>query len=389
MKIYYLDDIPTPYRIGVFKKLSEKLPQEFKVGFCAKAEPGRTWELAIDGFDHEFLSGFQFRPPFQMNPFSFKVNFSVLKALRIYKPDVVVMSGYTHPTVFLVALYCIVKKIPFGVASETNEHCSATNGIRWFIKKLITFPIISKMSFGLPTGSQSENYFKKLGCKNIPYGHFPNTPDITPIDNMRSKLSNENERKVIKEKYGITGEGPIILFVGRLILAKNPMELVNAYAEVMKTINTEASLVIVGAGDEEDKIAEFVNNTKNTKLIPWLDNPENVYELMCLADIFVLPSIHEPWGAVINEAMAAGCCTVVSDKVGSAYDMIKNDDSGFMYKSGDVNKLIEILTTLIENPQKRKTMSDRALESAKHFNQDYARDGLINAVEKISSNVSH
>jgi len=388
MRVFYIDDIPTPYRLSVFRKITERYEGEFKIGFCADAEPGRTWELNFDEINSECIKGFQWRPPFQINPFSIKINLSIISVLNTYKPDLVIMSGYTHPTIFLAVLYCWIRKIPFGIVSETNEHCSSISGIRWWIKKIVIYPIIHLMSFGLPTGSQAKDYFVKLGCKNIPYFYFPNTPDISPIKKARTNVGSSINKAYIKKKYGIDSEVPIILFVGRLILAKNPIELVSAFNNLNEISKEEAILVIVGNGEQERVVQKAMEGNPNIKRIPWLDKPNEVYDLMSVADVFVLPSTHEPWGAVVNEALAAGCCVVTSDKVGSSYDLIEDGISGFIYKSGEINQLIDILDILIKSKNTRIRISLEGQKSASKFDQDYVVDNFINVVSYIKNNVS-
>ncbi len=389
MKVFYLDDIPTPYRLGVFKKIAERCDGEFRVGFCADAEPGRTWDLSFEGINFEIIDGFQWRPPFQLNPFSIKINLKIINVLHSFKPDVVVMSGYTHPTIFLAVAYCRIKKIPFGIVSETNEHCSVTSGPRWWIKKRIIYPIVHFMSIGLPTGSQAENYFRKLGCKNISYFHFPNTPDIFPIKEVCISSQSIYEKKSIRKKYNLDEEMVIILFVGRLILAKNPIELVAAFKKLSSSKNPSAMLVIVGSGEQDKPIQESSKNNPYIKKIPWLNKPKDVYELMAIADIFVLPSIHEPWGAVVNEALAAGCCVVTSNKVGSSYDLIEHGVSGYIYESGNINQLAKILSILVESESIREKVSIEGQKSALFHAQDYAVDNFLSAVTFIEDNAGN
>lgn len=386
MRVFYLDDIPTPYRLGVFKALAGKLGENFKVGFCAGEEPGRNWNLNFSGINYKVLDGFQWRPPFQINPFSFKINFSIIRALSEFKPDMFIVSGYTHPTVFIAITYCRLKKIPFSVVSETNEHCSSTSGLKWLIKKMIVSPIVRKMSFGLPCGSQAESYFRLLGVKpDVPCFYFPNTPDTTPIKNTCLELTESDSCENILTKYGVKPKEVTILFVGRLIGAKNPMELIQAYDNLSKSEKSNTNLIIVGAGDLEGEIKKYAEEYENINHIPWLSEPKDVYELMCLADIFVLPSVHEPWGAVVNEAMAAGCCTVTTQKVGAAHDMIENGRSGMIYESGNVTMLQKALSEIISNPSLRSSMSEEAKISADKFSQNYAASNLLKGLEYVEN----
>lgn len=389
IRVYYLDDIPTPYRLGVFKLIGKRFDGVFKVGYCASEESGRSWDLDFSGIDFEFLKGWQFRPPFQINPFSFKVNFSVIRALSLFKPDVVILSGYSHPTIFLAAIYCGFHKIPFSVVSETNAKCSETKGFRFFLKKILVYPIVKNMTFSLPTGKMAEEYFKILGAdKKCRYYYFPNTPDLTLINNAYNRKNDCEKTKWIRRKFSIDTDKKTILFVGRFIPAKNPIELLNAFFFLDSEIKCSVELIFVGAGELEREIKRISKDEDNIHVIPWLENPEDIYDLMCHSDVFVLPSIHEPWGAVVNEAMAAGCCTIVSDKVGAGYELIEHGKSGFIYTSSDISKLTELLALVLGADDLSDDMSNKSRQSAEKNDQRFAANNFNEAINAIDDYVN-
>ena len=66
------------------------------------------------------------------------------------------------------------------------------------------------------------------------------------------------------------------------------------------------------------------------------------------ADVFVIPSQGpgETWGLSVNEAMAAGCAVLVSDKCGCHADLVKSGTNGFAFKSNDVEQLTSLMRKL-------------------------------------------
>ena len=73
-----------------------------------------------------------------------------------------------------------------------------------------------------------------------------------------------------------------------------------------------------------------------------------------LCDVFVLPSVLEPWGLVINEVMTAGRAIIASDQVGSAQDLVKQGENGFVFPAGDLVALTNSLERIITD---KKTFS--------------------------------
>jgi len=96
--------------------------------------------------------------------------------------------------------------------------------------------------------------------------------------------------------------------------------------------------------------------------------------LLALADVFVLPSVHEPWGLVVNEAMSAGCALVLSDQVGCAADLVKPGENGLTYPAGDIDALAAALGQVLGTPglSDRMGAESRRLIAGWSFEEDVA-----------------
>ena len=70
-----------------------------------------------------------------------------------------------------------------------------------------------------------------------------------------------------------------------------------------------------------------------------------------LCEAFVLPSKREEWGLVVNEAMACGAPVVVSNRVGSHFDLVRDGENGFVFAPDDVEQLAGILHHFDEDPE--------------------------------------
>jgi glycosyltransferase involved in cell wall biosynthesis len=78
------------------------------------------------------------------------------------------------------------------------------------------------------------------------------------------------------------------------------------------------------------------------------------------ADLFVLPSLYEPFGLVVNEAMLCGCPAAVSDRVGAKYDLVRSGENGYVFPVGDVEGLAAIFRDILADPEKRRRMGEAA-----------------------------
>ena len=110
-------------------------------------------------------------------------------------------------------------------------------------------------------------------------------------------------------------------------------------------------------------------------------NQSELPALYDLCDVFVLPSEHEPWGLVVNEAMNAGKPVIVSDRVGAGPDLVEDGVNGFVYPARDVAALADRLRRLIDSPEHRAAMGARALEKVARYGFAADREGLLAALD--------
>jgi len=109
----------------------------------------------------------------------------------------------------------------------------------------------------------------------------------------------------------------------------------------------------------------------------WVADPAKTAGLMAISSLFVLPSQHETWGAVVNEAMAAGLPVIASDSVGAAIELIDETCQGVVYKTGDVDMLASALKRLLLDDAVRTKMGAAARETAKRYGHDFAAQNFI------------
>ena len=84
-------------------------------------------------------------------------------------------------------------------------------------------------------------------------------------------------------------------------------------------------------------------------------------------DVFILPSKYEPWGLVVEEAIYWGIPVIVSDKVGSSIDIVKNLGTGCIFHSDDINSLHQSIERIEKNYTKYKIAVDNVnFEDRKH-----------------------
>ena len=99
-----------------------------------------------------------------------------------------------------------------------------------------------------------------------------------------------------------------------------------------------------------------------------------------LCDVFVLPSVQEPWGLVINEVMNAARAVIVSDQVGCGPDLVRHGENGFIFKAGDVDDLKLALHETLANKDRCISMGQTSARIISDWSFEEDIVGLSNAL---------
>jgi glycosyltransferase involved in cell wall biosynthesis len=97
------------------------------------------------------------------------------------------------------------------------------------------------------------------------------------------------------------------------------------------------------------------------------------------ADVFALLSRHEPWGVVVNEAAASGLPLVLSDRVGAAYDLLRDGENGFLVPANDVAAAADALRQLAADSDLRRRMGARSRELVRAWSYDSSVEAFLAA----------
>lgn len=178
------------------------------------------------------------------------------------------------------------------------------------------------------------------------------------------------------------GYQKVILFVGGLIERKGIEYLIRSFASVSKEV-PNAGLLIVGDGPDRNRLEGLRDGLKlnNVHFAGFVSQKElAAYYVLC--DIFVLPSInlkvHEEWGLVVNEAMSVGKPVIVTDSVGCAYELVKNNVNGFIVPEKDTDALSKAIIKLLFDDDARTRMGK---ESRKIIEEGFTYQHSINAIK--------
>lgn len=196
------------------------------------------------------------------------------------------------------------------------------------------------------------------------------------VDIDRFRPTHPGERGSVRSQYGL-GDGPVVIFVGRLAPEKRAASLLEVWPRVT-AVEPLAQLLLVGTGPEEERL-----RGRAPASVHFVGMQSDVVGFLRLADVFVLPSIAEGWSVSLVEAQACGLPAVVTD-VGAAREVVEDEVTGFVVPPEDPEALAEALLRMVCDQHLRAVMGrasrDRAIA---RFSIDRTIESLIGAYDQV------
>ncbi|MEK4083023.1 glycosyltransferase family 4 protein [Psychrobacillus sp. FSL K6-1415] len=206
--------------------------------------------------------------------------------------------------------------------------------------------------------------------------HYVHGVGVDPIENR----SNEEDKKVLKLKLGISEEATVISYIAEINQNKNHIFLLRNW-KIIKERSPCASLLLIGDGELRTEIEKYIQE-HSLKDIHMLGFRNDVAELLGITDIVSLLSHREGLPKSIMEAMAASIPCIVSDTRGLR-DLIISNKSGFIIPHEKDELLVDSFVSLLNNKKLRKKMGLTAYSTV----QPYRIENVLKEYNEIYDDV--
>jgi glycogen synthase len=154
------------------------------------------------------------------------------------------------------------------------------------------------------------------------------------------------------------GEGPLVLFVGRLVYEKGVHDLLRAMSRLRRR-HRGIRLVVAGSGPHDEQLRAQARALRLGRSVKFAGYVPDLATLAAAADCVVVPSIYEPFGLVALEAAAAGTPLVVAD-VGGLREFVEHEITGLRFAAGDVTGLADAVSALLSDEVLARRMARAA-----------------------------
>lgn len=363
MKILWITNIPSPYRVNFFHLLGQKCDLDVVFECKYSKERDDSWKkFKIQGYNAFFLKGIQYKTDMA---FSLQI-FHFLKK----QYDVIVITDYSSLTGMMAIAYLRQKNIPFVIEGD-GAYAGKGKGIKELIKK----SLIRSAKYWFATSEEHKKYYKFYGAISSNIIEYPFT-SLHKKD-ILSRPKSLDEKLKLRQKKGIT-EKYIILSVGQFIYRKGYDILLQA----ARSFDNEIGIYIIG-GKASDKYLDFIkkNDLEHIYFLDYM-KPEELKIYFQLADVFVLPTREDIWGLVINEAMSNGLPVITTNACIAGTKLI-NSSCGRIVERESIDGLEGAIKEVIKDEEWKRQAAEECLKIINNYTLEKMAETHIDAFKKI------
>ncbi|HHV55866.1 MAG TPA: glycosyltransferase [Firmicutes bacterium] len=340
MRVALVTNIVAPYRLPTWRALAKRCG-EVHVFACAEREPNRVWNVELPKGEQQLkvhvlpgLHGFM-----RHRDWGIHFNPGLWYAMAKVRPTHVLVTGYDTPSYWMAMLYAKRQGIPLTLWWGSHDLSSRSRrGIACAVRRQATSMADTFVTYGQLASQQ-------LLSLGVPPNRIVTGINAVDAETIGRLVDNQRDHE-----SRISGTGCVrFLFVGQFLERKGVRELLEAFSYVSPEA---ASLTIVGYGPLEAELRSMVANKgmANVHFAGRTTTLSEAARYYAEADVFVMPSLVEVWGLVVNEALASGLYALASNRAGATPDLIQLApvEVGRSFDPGDPEDFRDALLQAIE-----------------------------------------
>lgn len=325
-----------PYRVDFFNSLSRAF--NTSIYFNHSNVQDQEFDQDILREQSEFTSNY-LNSGVEVRGRSFRKG--IFSKIRKHKPDIILTSEF-GPISLLVFIY--VKLFLTNTKLYTLSDDSIMNAIeRKGIRKLLRNQITKNSSGVIFTSKQVCDWYRENVSRRTKLLELPIIHDEKVLRIKFSESLSEARKNI--EDYDLKDK-IVLLFVGRLVEVKNLPFLLKCFSNIE---NKNCRLVIVGEGELRLSLEILILELglANKVILTGRKEGAALYSWYVISQVFIFPSTYERYGAVVNEALVAGCFTLCSNAAGAS--SLIDAENGLIFDPNNESDLTKKLQVTIDN----------------------------------------
>src|SRR5437868_5087018 len=316
-RVVYWNNMPAPYMVERFNAVADRANLDFEAWFNERREVDRTWDVN----EGEWRFRYRYIPSLRIGNWDFRFPVPMLGTAA---PDILV-SLYAEPAFVIGWMIARArnKRTVFRTLATSDNWVKR----RWW--KELAKRFLFKRVDGVETpGNQARAYARRYNAPDDRIFYARHTVDVEHFSSGRA--GSLPRREEFRSELGL--RGVTFVYVGRLWWGKGLNYLLDAFAEVQQKLQaSEVSLLLLGDGADEEKLREQCRrkSIQNVVSAGFKQKPELARHYTA-ADVFVFPTLGDPYGLVVDEAMACSLPVISTSEAGEIRERMENGVNGFI-----------------------------------------------------------
>ena len=345
-----------------FNAVADRGILEFEAWFNDRTAGDRSW--LVDERTWRFK--YRFLPAIAAGPNRYKFP---IRLVSRELPDVLV-SLYAEPSFLVGWAIGRLRKLRhvFWVEVTFNSWVR-----RYWWKEMLKRYLFSRVAAVITVGGDGRRYARHYDAPDDRIFYARHTVDVEHFSSGRIAAMPVRER--LRSELGL--RGVTFVYVGRLWWGKGVNYLLDAFAEVQQRLKgSEVSLLLLGDGADEGKLREQCRrkSIQNVVFAGFKQKPE-LPRYYTAADVFVFPTLGDPYGLVVDEAMACSLPIVSTSEAGEIRDRVADGVNGYIVPAEDAPALADKMELLAQDPEARARMGIASFDRIKdHTPEGWAKD---------------
>lgn len=297
------------------------------------------------------------------------------RALNEAKPGVVIVPGWASTAAWSAMTWCLRRGVPMVCMSESTVWDEPRSAWKEWVKR----KLVGLFSSALVGGERHRDYLVTLGMRSdrifFGYDAVDNAYFFREANAVRANAEAMRRQHDLPENY--------FLASARFIEKKNLPRLLEAYALYRKSVQKPWSLVLLGDGHlrAELESKREALGLRDYIVMPGFKQLGDLPAYYALSGAFIHPSTIEPWGLVVNEALASGLPVLVSDRCGCAPELVKENENGFTFDPLDAGQMAGLMARIAAPDFPRAAYGKKSSEIIANWCPDRFASGLAQAID--------
>ena len=356
LRLAIVTNIPAPYRVPVYNRIAALPGVALHVFYAARSEPDRAWDLPTFAHPHSFLPG-RMR---ERHGRYIHHNPAVWGALRRFRPDVVLSTGY-NPTHLLAWLYAWLHGRKHVVMTDGTDTSEAGLG---FVHRCVRRLVFARSQAFVAAAAGGVRLLRSHGVDAARIHRSPLCAN-TAVD------------------WSSSADAPRdidLLFSGRLVPVKNADFALRVAQGVATRLGRRVRLALLGTGPLLEPLraqAAALASEVDTTFAGHVSQVE-IPRWFLRSKLFLFPTRWDPWGVVANEACLAGVPVLVSPHAGVAGELVRDGEAGRVLPLNEA-AWVDAAAALLSDGELLARHAQAARRAVAPYNFDNAAAGIVDA----------